>query len=187
MEDSRIINLYWQRNPDAIAETNDKYGDYCFNVADNILKNHEDAEECVNDTWLRAWNTIPPQRPAKLKLFLAKITRNLAFDLYRTKSAEKRGQGEIDLVMDELSECIPSKYSVCAEYEGRELAECIRNFAKTLPVRDCNILIRRYFYAEAVSDIAKKYGMKENNVTVILHRSRKKLKEYLVKEGYFGE
>ena len=187
MEDSRIIDLYWQRNPDAITETNDKYGDYCFNVADNILKNHEDAEECVNDTWLRAWNTIPPQRPVKFKLFLAKITRNLAFDRYRAKGAEKRGQGEIDLVMDELSECISSRYSVCTEYEGKELAECIRNFAKTLPVRECNILLRRYFYTESVSDIAKKYGMKENNVTVILCRSRKKLKEYLMKEGYFGE
>lgn len=106
MEDSRIVELYWQKNADAIKETNSKYGAYCFAIADNILHNKEDSEECVNDTWLNAWNAMPPQKPTKLQMFLAKITRNLSFNRFNARSAEKRGGGEIVLVLDELAECL---------------------------------------------------------------------------------
>ena len=107
MEDSKIVELYWQKNADAIKETDSKYGAYCFAIADNILRNKEDSEECVNDTWLNAWNAMPPQKPTKLQMFLAKITRNLSFNRFNARSAEKRGGGEIVLVLDELAECIP--------------------------------------------------------------------------------
>ena len=112
MEDSRIVELYWQKNADAIKETDSKYGAYCFAIADNILHNKEDSEECVNDTWLNAWNAMPPQKPTKLQLFLAKITRNLSFNRFNARSAEKRGGGEIVLVLDELAECLAGESDV---------------------------------------------------------------------------
>ena len=105
MEDSQIIELYWKKNTDAISKTADKYGAYCYAIAKNILHNHEDSEECVNDTWLHAWNAMPPQKPNVLRLFLAKITRNLSLDRFNVRNAEKRGGGEITLVLDELVEC----------------------------------------------------------------------------------
>lgn len=184
MEDTQIINLYRQRDPDAVSETANKYGTYCFAISDNILHNAEDAEECVNDTWLHAWNAIPPQRPAVLRMFLAKITRNLSFDLFNARKAEKRGGGEIDLVLDELGECIGGGTDTEAEYEAKELRQCIQRFVRMLPKRDGNVLVRRYFFAEPVADIARRYGLSENNVTVILSRTRKKLKAHLLREGY---
>ena len=126
MEDNRIIELYWQKNADAITESNRKYGAYCFTIADNILHNKEDSEECVNDTWLNAWNTMPPQKPTKLRMFLAKITRNLSFNRFNARSAKKRGGGEIVLVLDELAECLADKSDMEREYDARELSHCIR-------------------------------------------------------------
>lgn len=187
MEDNRIIGLYWQRNPDAIAETNRKYGAYCFAIACNILHSREDSEECVNDTWLRAWNAMPPQKPAKLQMFLAKITRNLSFNRYRSLTADKRGGGEIAFVLEELAECLASEANVENAYQLKELGQCIRLFVRRLPVRDGNVFVRRYFFTESVAAIAKRYGLTENNVMVILSRTRKKLKAHLIKEGYFNE
>lgn len=183
MEDTQIIELYWQKNADAISETADKYGAYCFSIAESILHNTEDSEECVNDTWLHAWNAIPPQRPNILRMFLAKITRNLSFDRFNARNAQKRGGGELALVLDELAECLGTSDTESA-YEAKELRQCIRSFVRRLPPRDANVLVRRYFFAESVADIAKRYGLSENNVTVILSRTRKKLKAYLLKEGY---
>ena len=183
MEDHQIIELYWQKNADAISETADKYGSYCFAIAENILHNAEDSEECVNDTWLRAWNAIPPQKPGVLRMFLAKITRNLAFNRFNARNAEKRGSGEIALVLDELGECLGGADAEAA-YEAKELRQSIRRFVRTLPEREGNVLVRRYFFAEPVADIAKRYGLTENNVMVILSRTRKKLKAHLLKEGY---
>ena len=125
MEDSQIVELYWQKSADAISETANKYGAYCFTIAENILHNTEDSEECVNDTWLHAWNAMPPQRPSVLRMFLAKITRNLSFDRFHAQTAEKRGGGEIPLVLDELAECLASKTDVEAAYEDRELRACM--------------------------------------------------------------
>ena len=187
MEDSRIIELYLGRNPDAITQSDDKYGNYCFAIADNILRCHEDSEECVNDTWLNAWNAIPPVIPVKLQMFFAKITRNLAYSRYRENTAEKRGGGELKLVLDELSECIACSSNIESDYEGAELGQCIKSFVRTLSERDGNIFVRRYFFTESVSDIAGKYKLRENTVAVILNRTRKKLKAHLIKEGYFDE
>lgn len=187
MEDSHIVELYWQKNADAIKETDRKYGAYCFAIADNILRSSEDSEECVNDTWLNAWNAIPPQKPAKLQMFLAKITRNLSFNRFNARSAEKRGGGEILLVLDELAECLASESDVESEYEARELGRYIRRFVQKLPEREGNVFVRRYFFTETVAEIAKRYGLSENNVMVILSRTRKKLKAQLIKEGFFNE
>lgn len=187
MEDSKIIELYWQKNENAIKETNSKYGAYCFAIADNILHNREDSEECVNDTWLKAWNAIPPQKPTKLQIFLAKITRNLSFNRFNARSAEKRGGGEIILVLDELAECLASESDVESEYMAKELCQCIRKFVRTLPERDGNVFVRRYFFTEPVADISKRYGLTENNVMVILSRTRTKLKTHLIKEGFWNE
>ena len=187
MEDYKIVALYWKKDENAINETSRKYGAYCFAIADNILHNKEDSEECVNDTWLKAWNAMPPQRPTKLQIFLAKITRNLSFNRFNARSAEKRGGGEIVLVLDELAECIASETDVASEYEAKELGQCIRRFVKALPERDGNIFVRRYFFTESITQIAQKYSLTENNVMVILSRTRKKLKAHLVKEGFFSE
>ncbi len=187
MEDYQIVELYWQRTADAIQETDRKYGAYCFAIANNILHNAEDSEECVNDTWLNAWNAMPPQKPTKLQMFLAKITRNISINLYNARSAQKRGGGEVVLVLDELSECLASDSDVESEYEAKELGQCIRRFVRELPERDGNVFVRRYFFAESVAQIAKRYGLTDNNVMVILSRTRKKLKAHLVKEGFFSE
>lgn len=185
MEDGQIIELYWQKNPDAISETADKYGTYCFKIADSILHNIEDSEECVNDTWLHAWNAIPPKRPSVLRLFLAKIARNLAFDRFSALNAEKRGGTELVLVLDELAECLGGGTDTESAYETKELGECIRRFVRALPEKNGNVFVRRYFFAESVADIAKRYGLSEGNVMVILSRTRKKLKDHLQTEGYY--
>ncbi len=187
MEDSLIIELYWQRNEDAIKETDIKYGAYCFAVAHNVLRDSEEAEECVNDTWLHAWNAMPPKRPSVLRAFLAKITRNLSFNRYNTYTAQKRGGGETAAVLEELAECLASETDVESEYMAKELGECVRNFVNTLPERDGNVFVRRYFFVDTVGEIAKRYGITENNVAVILSRTRAKLKKTLEREGYFCE
>lgn len=184
MEDSQIIEPFWQKNADAISETANKYGAYCFTIAENILHNTEDSEECVNDTWLHTWNAIPPQKPKALRMFLAKITRNLSFDRFSARTAEKRGSGEMVLVLDELGECLGGGADTEAAYEAKELREAIQCFVRALPERDGNVLVRRYFFAESIADIAKRYGLTENHVAVILSRTRRKLKAYLLKEGY---
>lgn len=184
MEDAQIVELYWKKNADAISETASKYGAYCFTVADNILHSAEDSEECVNDTWLHAWNAMPPQKPDVLRMFLAKITRNLSFNRFNARNMEKRGGGEIVLVLDELSECLASEADVEAAYEATELEQCIRHFVRSLPERNRNVFVRRYFFTEPTSIIAERYGLTANNITVILSRARKKLKRELNKEGY---
>ena len=187
MEDKQIIELYWQRDEIAIEETSKKYGVYCLAIAENILNNQEDAMECLNDTWLKAWNAMPPQKPENLKLFLAKITRNLSLNRMEAQNAKKRGNGEFTLVLDELSECIASYSDVENTYLAKELGEIVRKFVRKLPEREGNVFVRRYFFMEPVAVIAKRYRMTENHVMVMLSRTRKKLKKYLVKEGYHIE
>lgn len=187
MEDNCIVDLYWERNPDAIMESSKKYGNFCYCVANNILHNKEDSEECVNDTWLKAWNAIPPTRPGNLRMFLAKITRNLSFDCFAAKSAQKRGSGEIDLVLDELSECIPANSDVAGEYEYKELCLFIQRFAEKLSGKDRTVFLQRYFFAKPVAEIAAMVGLSENNVMVNLYRTRRKLKHELQKEEFIDE
>ena len=122
MEDSQIIELYWQKSEEAIKETERKYKGYCFAIANHILRNYQDSEECVNDTWLNAWNAIPPQKPKAFQIFLAKITRNLSFNRFNARSAQKRGSGEIDLVLDELAECLSSESDV--EKSSASISAC---------------------------------------------------------------
>lgn len=183
MQDEKIVQLYWDRDEQAIRETADKYGTYCEAVAWNILRDREDSQECVNDTWLRTWNAIPPQRPRKLRMFLAKITRNLAFDKYKANNAVKRG-GEMERVLYELAECTAGGTSLEDTAIASELADAVNRFVRALPERERNVFARRYFFAETMVEIGQRYGLSGKNVTVILTRTRKKLREYLKKGGY---
>ena len=182
MEDTHIIELYFRRSETAIQETNRKYGAYCLSIAGNILKNSQDAEECVNETWLRAWQSIPPNIPQKLRLYLGKITRNLAFDCYRRMSAEKRG-GTLT-VLEELDECTADTVDIENEIQARQLQEVISAFLKKQPDKYRTIFLRRYFYAQPLGEIAAELGISENYAAVILGRMRKKLRQYLQKEGF---
>lgn len=185
MDDNEIIELYRQRDETALRETEKKYKAYCAAVAESILSDKQDCEECVNDTLLRAWNSIPPECPSSLKLFLARITRNLSFDRYRANRALKRGSGEICAVIDELEQCVSGSANVEKEAEAKELAETIERFLDTLGLRDRSIFLRRYFYSEKVAAISEHYSLKESNVLMILSRTRRKLRAYLEKEGYY--
>ena len=187
MEDSRIIELYWQRSENAITETDKKYGAYCSTVAFNILLNQEDAEECVNDTWLGAWDAIPPHRPSMLRAFLAKITRNLSIKRLEKRLADKRGGTAECIVLDELEECIGDPTDVEGIAEANALEELIRRFVRKLPERDGNLFVRRYFFTDSIASIAERYRISENHVMVILSRIRKKLKKELMKEGFICE
>ena len=184
MEDTQIINLYFARDEQAVVETDRKYGGYCFTLADSILQNPQDAEETVSDTYLRAWNAIPPKRPDIFKMFLAKITRNLAFSRWRKYSAEKRGGGEMALVLEELESCISAPGGVEDRLRVQELTAAIRTFLDTLSPREQDIFLRRYFFVEESETIAKRYGMKPATVLRTLSRTREKLKKYLMREGY---
>ncbi|MBQ8551524.1 MAG: sigma-70 family RNA polymerase sigma factor [Clostridia bacterium] len=183
MTDEAIIELYFLRNEDAIRESDTKYGAYCHAIAENILKSGADAEECVNDTWMRAWLAIPPQRPRVLKLFFARITRNLSFNRHRELTADKRGRGELDVVLDELEYCIGTS-DVDEHIEAEALGESINRFLAALDVRERSVFLRRYFYAEPIGVIAARYGLRSGNVSTILSRTRKKLRAHLQREGY---
>lgn len=184
MEDTKILDLYFARDEQAIVETDRKYGTYCFSLAKAILDNNGDAEEAVNDTYFKTWNVIPPNRPQVLKLFLAKITRNLSFSRWRSLSAQKRGGGEMALVLEELESCIPAPVTVEDSVNAKELAAAIRSFLDTVPPREQDIFLRRYFFVEESETIASRYCMKPAAVLRSLSRTRAKLKQHLAKEGY---
>lgn len=185
MKDEEILDLYFARDELAITQTQLKYGSYCYSVANRILDSHEDSEEVVSDTCLQAWNTIPPQCPAFLKLFLARIARNLAFTRWRKRNAAKRGGGETELALEELAECIPGTEGIDDRLNARELAKAIRRFLNTLPERDQDIFLQRYFFVEDTETIAARYGIRRTHVNLILSRARAKLKTYLTQEGYY--
>lgn len=184
MEDKEIVQLYWNREHRAIVETASKYGSYCKAIAQRILGNKEDTEECVNDTYLNAWNSIPPYSPSVLPTYLGKITRNLAFDRFRSRHTEKRGNGEITLVLDELAECVSGTECVEDEIIRHELISAINSFLATLPADKRNIFLLRYWYVMPISEIGKKCGITAGNVSVTLSRVREKLKQYLRERGY---
>lgn len=180
MEDSKIVELYWERSEDAISQTKSKYGRYCHSIAYNILHSDEDAEECVNDTYVRAWSAIPPQRPTKLSAFLGKITRNIALDRYDASTAKKR-DGTVALVLDEIAECVPdTDIAVADEYI---LKDTINGFLRSLPQRTRIVFMRRYWYLCSVEEIARDLDMSESNVKVTLMRTRTRFREYLVRKG----
>lgn len=184
MDDSEIVRLFSERSEDAIAAAQTKYNNYCYKIALNILGSHEDAEECVNDALLGAWDLIPPHKPKTLSTFLGKITRNLAINRYRQGLAEKRGSGDAGAAFDELSEIISSGSDVESEAERNELLREINAFLKKLPERKRNIFVCRYWYCESIREIADEFSLSESNVSVILNRTRQKLREYLRKRGY---
>lgn len=183
MDDSKIIELYMDRSEQAISETARKYGRYCHYIAYNILHNDEGSEECVNDTYLRTWNSIPPKRPNKLQTFLGKITRNLSLNKYEKQSAEKRGSGQIPLILDELTECIPADRNSETLVEDMVIKETLDRFLENLSADARKIFVRRYWYMSSVKEIAEEYGLSESKVTVTLFRTRQKLKTVLEKEG----
>lgn len=183
MEDEAIVQLFWERDEKAITATAEKYGAYCMSIASNILGNSEDAEECINDAYLNTWNSIPPHRPQMLSTYLGKIVRNLSFNLYKKKRADKRGGGQMSLVLDELSEVLAGVGSPEESWDAAFLAQMINGFLEAIPLERRKIFVRRYWYAESVKDIAKRYDMTENNVSVILNRTRDNLKKYLMERG----
>lgn len=184
MQDNQIIELYFRRDERAIAESSVKYGLYCTSIAQNILQNMQDSEECVNDTWLSAWNSIPPAQPSVLKTYLGRITRNLAIDKWRRNHSQKRGFGEVAVALDEISEITASGYTVDDQYRDQEFMRIFNLFLRTLPERDRNVFIRRYYFTDSVPDIAAWFGMTQANVLKVLSRTRSKLKNYLDKEWY---
>ena len=183
MEDAAIVQLYWDRDQKAISETATKYGSYCTSIAKNILGNNEDAEECVNDTYMSAWNSMPPHRPNMLSAFLGKITRNLSFNRYKHYKADKRGGNEIVTVLDELSECVSGKDNIEQEIEYKELVQSIDSFLDTLSADKRSIFICRYWYTDSISEIAKQFNMRENTVSMTLNHIRLKLQKYLTERG----
>lgn len=184
MEDHRIVELYWQRNEDAISETASKYGKYLYSIAYQILSDLQDAEECVNDTYNSAWNAMPPHRPSILSTFLGKITRRISIDLWRRYGAKKRGNGEMHLVLDELEDCVSDHTDLELVIEHHEYTRMIREFLDTLPVTERRIFLRRYWFMDSISDISSDYLFSESKTASMLHRIRGKLRKKLEREGY---
>lgn len=187
MEDKRIVELYWERSEHAIAETASKYGAYCFSIARRILESADDAEECVNETYFGAWNSIPPHRPKILSAFLGKITRRTALKRRQKENAAKRGGGEIALVLEELEECIPSGQNVERQVEMAELSEYINAFVRSLPTVEQQVFICRYWYMDPVAEICQQFGFSQSKVKSMLQRTRHKLQVNLKKEGVSDE
>ena len=184
MEDSAIVALYWQRSEQAIAESSTKYGAYCSHIAYGLLQNNEDAQECLSDTWLAAWNAMPPHRPSVLRLFFGKLTRRLSLQRLRYQGRLKRGGGEAALALEELGDCVPGGGDAQETVESRELVRLLNRFLTDLPATQRQVFLARYWYGAAVKDIARQFGFSESKVKSMLHRTREKLRLTLEKEGY---
>lgn len=182
LDDSKIIDLFYERSEQAIIELSKKYGTVCTKVANNILNNRLDTEECVNDAYLGAWNTIPPQNPNPLLSYVCRIVRNLAIKKYHTNTAAKRNS-IYDVALDELENCFPASNSVEDEVNANELSQIIDDFLETLDQKNRVMFVRRYWYSDSIADIAKLFNTSSHNVSVRLSRTREKLKKYLVQKG----
>lgn len=187
MKDEQIVALYWQRDEHAIDETRTKYGNYCRSIAYNILGCTEDAQECENDTYLAAWNAIPPHRPVVLGTFLGKLTRRISLDRWKTNTAQKRGGNTVTLSLDELEGCIPDDRAVDIRMEQNMLASTISVFLRSLSRQDRQVFLRRYWYLDSIADIAHRFGFTQSKVKMMLLRTRQKMRQYLEKEGIFHE
>lgn len=188
MEDQQIIELYFKRDEQAIAECQAKYGDYCTRIALNILDNLQDAEECVSDTYLRAWEAIPPTKPAKLGAYLGKITRNLSLDYFKARKSAKRGNSLFQVSLDEINECVPAGSTGYGsgfddETEARRVGECINRFLRKQSHEVRDVFICRYFYSDSIGEITRRFGLSESKVTSMLLRTRIKLRRFLESEG----
>lgn len=182
MEDGQIIELYWSRDQRAIRETDGKYGKLLHGIAWNLLRSREDSEECVNDTYLRAWEAIPPARPGAFRTWLGQITRNLSLDRWKSRRAEKRGGGA-EVLLGELEDCVPAPAGTRRPVEDGELAELLSAFLRRLSREARAMFLRRYWYGESVAEVAEALGCGEGKVKSSLFRSRKALREYLEREG----
>jgi len=183
MKDNEIIELYWDRDEAAITATADTYGNYCYSIAYNILCNNEDAEECVNDTWLNAWKSIPPQRPNRLSTYLGKISRNLSLNRYKLFTTQKRGKGQVEIALSELEGCVPAQIDMEQITDEMVLVNAIETFLRAQPRTERNIFIGRYWYLYPIRDLAGAYRMSESKIVSLLYRMRNKLKLHLEKEG----
>lgn len=184
MGDSEIVSLLIERNEQAISAVSQKYGRYCKKIALNILRNNEDADECVNEALMRMWNSSPPCSSDAMSLYLARIVKSCAYDKLRLSMREKRGSGEVALALDEIAECVSGKTSVEGEFEQKEFQTAINTFLKRLNSRHRKMFLLRYWYCFSVSEIAGRLGTTENSVSVTLSRTRRKIKDYLTKRGY---
>ena len=183
MTDQMIVDLFWQRSEDAVQNTTQKYGKYLTKIAMNILNHYEESEECVNDTYLAAWNQMPSDRPQKLLPYLGRITRCLALNRYDYMTAQKRN-AEFTLQLSELEECLSGADSAEAQYEASQVASAISAFLRSQSLDVRNIFIRRYWFSDSISEIAEHFQMGESKVKSILFRTRNRLKKYLESEGY---
>ncbi len=184
MDDAKIVQLYWDRDEQAIPATAAKYGNYCTSIAKNILGSREDAEECVNDAYLNAWISIPPNRPSILSAFLGKIVRNVSLNRYKHNAADKRGGGELPVVLDELSDLVSGKDDVEQEMDRKELVKAMDGFLGSLSPDKRSIFVSRYWYTNSVSEIAERHGMTAGAVSMTLNRLRLKLHNYLLERGF---
>lgn len=184
MEDSQIVQLYWDRNEGAIRETAAKYGKYCYRIAYNILHSKEDSDESVSDTYLAAWKRIPPHRPGILSTFLGKITRRISLNRWRSRTAEKRGGGEVPLALEELAECVSTGEIIQREIERKELSFAISHFLDSLPQPERDVFVSRYWFLAGIKEISEKFGFSESKVKSMLFRTRNKLRQYLTEEGF---
>jgi len=184
MDDERIVQLYWERSERAVSETSKKYGSYCRTIAYNILMDSGDADECVNDTYLGAWNSIPPHRPAVLSAYLGKLTRRISINRWKLRTREKRGGGETALALDELSDCVPSRTSTVNEVMAAELSRTINRFLSALDETERDVFLCRYWLVAPVSEICDRFGFSQSKVKSMLARTRGKLRKHLQKEGF---
>ena len=182
MEDNQIIALYFRRSEQAIVETDQKYGPYCFRIASSILSSPEDGEECVSDTYLTAWKSIPPNRPAHLAPFLGKIARHIALDRWRRHFAQKRGGGEVALALEELEDCIPGSDTPEDALRRKEFREGLNRFLASLPEQERMIFVSRYWYLRSIREISQATGQSESSIKTRLFRTRSKLRTFLEKE-----
>lgn len=179
MDDSRIIELYFARDNLAISETKNKYGKLLYSVSYNILNSREDAEECENDTYMSAWDCIPPNQPQVLSAFLSRITRNLSFKKLRHQTAQKRGGNSVALPLDELIASIPDSNNAISQLE---LTEILNAFLRALPLRERQVFICHYWYCDSIKDISRQFGFTQSKVKMMLSRTRKKLLDHLEKQ-----
>lgn len=184
MKDEEIIRLFFDRDENAITETDHLYGKYCTSIALNILASREDAEECVSDTYMKIWNSIPPDRPHKFQAYIGKITRNIAFNMLNKTNTLKRGKGHFITTLDELSECVSGGTEPEKEISKKEIVCAVNEFLKNLSQEKRVVFIRRYWYSDTISEIAVRCGRSENAVSVILFRLRIQLKKHLLERGY---
>lgn len=187
LQDDRIVELYWNREETAIDATEKKYGAYLMKIAYNILADREDSRECVNDTYLKVWNCIPPHRPEALSAFLAKIARQTAIDIFRRRTSPKRRGSEYAVSLSELEDCIVAANTVETEVDARSLADAINKFLGELSVLERDVFAGRYYFADSVGDITAYCNITVPKSKSMLYRLRSRLKIYLKQEGYFDE